>query len=53
MKNLAIAIIIVSVAVLFASIHNIIQTYQIDKLQKEVRCLNQGRVYVGDNFCAE
>ncbi len=53
MKNYFIVTALFSVAIIIVSVVNYIQTSQIDKLQKQVRCLEQGRIYEGFTFCAD
>ena len=52
MKILKIALIVTQIIVIIQIVINIQQTQQISELNKKVACLEQGRIYVGDGFCA-
>ena len=50
---LATAIIILSITTIFLNYNVLILNQRVSRQTKQITCLNQGQVYVGDNFCAE
>lgn len=48
-----IAIIVLAFAVFTTASVNTFQGWKLSELEAKVSCLEQGRVYVGDGFCAD